>query len=386
VELLEDRCLLSASATPLQLPSNMAGYSKHFKAAAEKHADKAALATPAVGGPRGTAAQRLPDLIVWASEEDGYLYDWTIDTDEPLMPGRRLLRLANAVANVGAGPLELVGGDSNPDGTQIVFQRIYDEASGFTDRLAGTFEFHSTHNHIHFEDFTDYNLRIVTAGDGVGEIVASGQKVSFCLLDVREYDTSLPGAPNSDQYNSCAQFQGISVGWADVYSRSLADQWIDITDVPEGSYWLESEVDPSNRILESDETNNAARIKITLGPPPPDDFPNTFDAATPITLSENAAGTQAGRLDSRGDVDMFSFIAPRKGKVKITQVATGGGLDSFLRVYDSDEQQIAQDDDSGGSMNSKVRIKVAKGQKYYVAAGGYNGDTGLYLLTFARGR
>jgi hypothetical protein len=352
----------------------------------EKHVEKATSLTVATGGPRGAAVERLPDLIVWASEANGYLYDWTIDTDEPLMPGRRLLRLANAVANVGTGPLELVGGDTNPDGTQIVFQRIFDDASGFTDRLAGTFEFHATHNHIHFEDFTNYNLRTVTSGDGVGGIVASGQKVSFCLLDVREYDTSLPGAPNSDHYNSCAQFQGISVGWADVYSRSLPDQWIDITDVPEGTYWLESVVDPTNRILESDETNNATRIKITLGPPPADDFPNTFAEATPVPLSKTGTGTQAGRLDSQGDVDMFSFIAPRKGKVKITQVATGGGLDSFLRVYNSDEQQIAQDDDGAGNMNSKVRIKVTKGQKYYVAASGFNGDMGQYVLTFSKGR
>src|SRR5207247_578097 len=104
----------------------------------------------------------------------------------------------------------------------------------------------------------NYNLRTVTESNGVGDIVASGQKVSFCLLDSRKYDGSLPGAPNSDQYNTCGQLQGISVGWADVYNSRLANQWIDITDVPEGTYWLESEVDPSNRILESDETNNVA--------------------------------------------------------------------------------------------------------------------------------
>jgi len=83
---------------------------------------------------------------------------------------------------------------------------------------------------------------------------------------------------------------------------------------------------------------------------------------------------------------MFSFVAPRKGRAKITQVATGGGLDSFLKIYNSNQQQIAQDDDSGGNMNSKVRFHVAKGQKYFVAAGGYNGDTGQYLLTLDKVR
>jgi hypothetical protein len=385
VESLEERCLLSASRFSLQLPNKPPPHSK-FAKMAEVHVERSTPVIDSDGGPRGAVNQRLPDLIVWASEENGYLYDWRIDTSEPTMPGRRLLRLTNTVANVGTGPVELRGGDTSLDGTQEVFQRIYDDASGFTDRLAGTFVFHPTHGHIHFEDFTNYNLRTVTEGNGVGDIVASGEKVSFCLLDVREYDTSLPGAPNAEQYESCNEFQGISVGWSDVYNASLANQWIDITDVPEGTYWLESVVDPSDRILESDETNNAARIMISLGPPPPDDFPDTFDQATPITLSSTGAGTQAGRLDTRGDVDMFSFIAPRKGRIKITQAATGGELDSFLKVYGSDERQIAQDDDSAGSMNSRVRIKVAKGQKYYVAASGYNGDTGQYLLTFAKGR
>lgn len=382
VESLEDRCLLSSSGVSIQRPVKVPGHSK-VHTVVEKHVVEM---TPVAQSAGGTPTQRLPDLTVWASEENGYLYDWTIDTNEPLMPGRRLLRLSNAVANVGAGPIELHGGTSLADGTQEVFQRIYNDPAGFTDRLAGTFVFHPEHGHIHFEDFTNYNLRAVTENNGVGDIIASGQKVSFCLLDVAKYDGSLPGAPNSEQYESCGQFQGISVGWADVYHSSLANQWIDITDVPDGTYWLESEVDPSNRILESDETNNVARIMITLGPPPPDDFPDTFDLATPVTLSSSGAGTQAGSLDAHGDVDMFSFVAPRRGRLKITQVATGGGLDSYLNVYNSAEQLIEQDDDGAGSLNSKVRIRIAKGQKYYVAAGGYNGDTGQYLLTFGKGR
>jgi hypothetical protein len=54
------------------------------------------------------------------------------------------------------------------------------------------------------------------------------------------------------------------VGWSNVYDKSLPDQWIDVTDVPNGRYWLEVEVDPEGRWIESDETNNIARIKILL--------------------------------------------------------------------------------------------------------------------------
>ena len=57
------------------------------------------------------------------------------------------------------------------------------------------------------------------------------------------------------------------MGWADVYSKGLIGQNIDITDVADGEYWLESVVDPDDHLLEKDETNNATRIKVTIGTP-----------------------------------------------------------------------------------------------------------------------
>ena len=96
---------------------------------------------------------------------------------------------------------------------------------------------------------------------GVGDIVAAGDKVSFCLLDVERYNTSGPGSPH---YLNCGQIQGISVGWADVYDRGLEGQSIEITNVPNGNYWLEVVVDPDNHIIESNENNNVTRIQIAL--------------------------------------------------------------------------------------------------------------------------
>jgi hypothetical protein len=225
----------------------------------------------------------------------------------------------------------------------------------------------------------------VTEGDGVGDVIASGAKISFCLLDVTLHDGSLPGSPNNGEYGSCGSTQGISVGWADVYDDSLADQWIDVTDVPDGDYWLESVVDRNNRIAESDETNNVTRIKITLGPPPPDDFPDTIAEATPIALAARGPTTQTGVIGESRDVDVFSFVAKKKGKTTITQ-SSSGGLDSYLIVYDANQQEIARDDDSGPNLDSRVRIKVQSGQTYYVSAGGFDTDTGPYQITISRGR
>jgi hypothetical protein len=212
----------------------------------------------------GTAPTALPpDLTVWTNRQLSFLYGWTLDYDE--QPGRVLLRLTTAFPNVGTGPIELIGGDLNINGTQDVYQRLYYSDGSHVDAFAGEFVHHPEHHHIHFEGYAEYRLREVTPGGGVGAVVGTGNKVSFCLLDVIKYNRRIPGAPSAPQYSTCnADKQGISVGWADVYQQTLPDQWIDVTDVPDGNYWLEVEVDPDDRLIESNEANNIARIRIAL--------------------------------------------------------------------------------------------------------------------------
>ena len=200
----------------------------------------------------------LPDLVPIAATLGEAL---TIDTTE--QAGRSLLRFSTEVANLGDGPLEIWGGDAS-NGSQDVFQRIYQEDGGSRDVLAGEFVYHPGHGHIHFEGFATYNLKLV---DGSGNIIASGGKTSFCLINIRQPDpqaTAEAGRVHGRGGNSCGNIQGISVGYSDVYSASLDDQWIDITNVADGTYWLEIEADPDNNIVETDESNNTARIQVTI--------------------------------------------------------------------------------------------------------------------------
>jgi hypothetical protein len=214
-----------------------------------------------VAGQKPTAL--LPDMIAWANRPYNLMYGWSLDYDE--QPGHVLLRLSTGIPNQGAGPMELRGGETHEDGTQDVYQRIYYTDGSYEDVLAGVFVHHPEHNHIHFEGYAEYRLREVTAGGGVGDVVGVGNKVSFCLIDVVTYNRHLPGYPTFPQYVTCnADRQGISVGWADVYDKSLPDQWIDVTDIPNGVYWLEVEVDPDNQLVEQDESNNITRIKLVL--------------------------------------------------------------------------------------------------------------------------
>src|SRR5206468_12980423 len=130
--------------------------------------------------------------------------------------------------------------------------------SSYTETLAGTFAV--VNGRLRFTDSADYFLKEVTANDGVGGIVASNQKVAYCLVDSQKITNPPPGTPNNSVYGgtspACGQIMGISVGWADNYGYQLTNQSILLTGVSSGDYWLENVADPLNRLSESDDTNN----------------------------------------------------------------------------------------------------------------------------------
>ncbi len=208
----------------------------------------------------GESADILPDVIT----NSAWLHD-TVEVDD-VEPGRRHLRLSNATPNIGPGILYIYGVlPAHEDGTQDVYQRLFQTGGGYRDVPAGRFVFHPTHDHVHLDDWAQYRLRTVLEGDGVGAVVAEGIKTSYCLRDSTIYNAQLPNFRFPGQFQDCGgTVQGISVGYEDVYTKNLPDQWIDITDLPSGEYWLESEVDPDNHIVEADETNNVARVKVTI--------------------------------------------------------------------------------------------------------------------------
>jgi hypothetical protein len=198
-----------------------------------------------------------PDLIVVPK----YLKDTAIDKQK--IQGRTLLRLSTGVANIGLGPLEIFGGKVVGN-QQEVWQRIYRSDGTSYKMPVGYFVYHPTHRHIHFEDFAIFRLRTVQADNSPGPVVAEGAKTSFCLRDTDVYSTTLPNY-SGKHFTTCdVHTQGVSVGLIDVYRKSLDDQWIDVTNVRSGTYWLETEVDPDKRLYETHKSNNVSREKVRL--------------------------------------------------------------------------------------------------------------------------
>jgi hypothetical protein len=180
---------------------------------------------------------------------------------EVLGDGSRHLRFSTTSVNDGDGPLEVRGGQVTGD-SQQVSQRVYDSAGGFVDYSAGFMTYHVEHAHMHFDDYAEMTLQPV---DAPGASARSGAKQTFCIIDTDKYNTRLPGAPKRAVYTNCSSdVQGMSVGWGDTYRYYLFGQSIDISALPDGVYDLEIRIDPKNKIVEKDDSDNASSVRIQL--------------------------------------------------------------------------------------------------------------------------
>jgi hypothetical protein len=280
------------------------------------------------------AVPQLPDLIAWESgPPQNYMHDGQMD--QTTIRNRVLYRYSQPIANIGEGPLELRE-ETDENFVQDIYQRIYDSMGGVSESFVGTFpNAHPPYGHMFLVGIAEYRIRTVTSGNGVGPVVASQIKTSYGLYDYDDYDTSRPGAPATPQYNGSNQYLGISVGWADVYPSWFAGQYVDVTGVPDGQYWLEAEIDPNDLLQEANETNNITRVLINLVVPDPlivqGDYNNdkVVDAADYVvwrkTLGQPVPRGSGADGDGNGVVEPADFTVWQR---TFGTTALGGGSTS----------------------------------------------------------
>jgi len=152
-------------------------------------------------------------------------------------PGmRRVLVFDTETPNIGSG--DLIVGEPSPSNPDFVFSPC--------------------HGHYHFEGYATYDLV-----DAAGNVVASGHKQAYCMRDDSRFlsDSDVRGAP---LYNCDGGVQGISRGWSDIYDVGLDCQWVDITGVPAGDYYLRTRINPERRIYELDYSNNELLVPVYI--------------------------------------------------------------------------------------------------------------------------
>ena len=255
--------------------------------------------------------------------EINYPDNWFEITPEVEAMGR--IRVGARTPNIGSGPLNLRGADKDgyrwmicydggvadtfsvydpnwneesycPDGStpkHISIQRVYqkkaDGSMDFYEVMVGTMEYHPTHGHMHFNEWTIMSLRIPDPENMENpmewEIVGDGAKVGFCVMDLGNCSSENAGCRDDESvydegellsqddfpnyglggggYGCSPISQGISVGYNDTYGSYLDGMFLNIPlGTCNGDYAVVLEV--PQVMIESRLDNNFTWFPVTL--------------------------------------------------------------------------------------------------------------------------
>ena len=255
--------------------------------------------------------------------EINYPDNWFEITPEVEAMGR--IRVGARTPNIGSGPLNLRGADKDgyrwmicydggvadtfsvydpnwneesycPDGStpkHISIQRVYqkkaDGSMDFYEVMVGTMEYHPTHGHMHFNEWTIMSLRIPDPENMENpmewEIVGNGAKVGFCVMDLGNCSSENAGCRDDEsvydegellsqddfpnyglgggEYGCSPISQGISVGYNDTYGSYLDGMFLNIPlGTCNGDYAVVLEV--PQVMIESRLDNNFTWFPVTL--------------------------------------------------------------------------------------------------------------------------
>lgn len=307
----------------------------------------------------------LPDLIVWPNSANPTITSQSFASShcavqEGLITAgtHRLLRFNTESRNTGTADLALGAPAGNP-----------------------LFEYASCHGHYHLYGYMSYRLL-----DSNGQVVNTGFKTGFCLLDSSRWD---PNASPNSKYD-CSN-QGIQKGWGDVYTSQLDGQWIVIDGVPDGSYSLEMTVNPYRVLQEANYANNTVLVPVVIGTVANDNFASAqvLDANfTTVSGANVNASAEAGEPSHAGVTARRSVWykwRPASNQA-VTLDTAGSTFDTLLAVYTgtsvSQLTSIASNDDISypGTLQSRVSFTASGGVDYMIAVDGYGGASGSIKL------
>jgi Lysyl oxidase len=227
----------------------------------------AAIAWAGTSSEPGDAPERLPDLDQVAP--------YSLEVTRDRAGGGYRLGFGSAVDNLGAGALIVSGRRPRGSTPNMTADQLVERAGAPFAVVEGVGKLRYVrspdHAHWHLLGFERYELR--RPGDDAA--LVTDRKTGFCLGDryaVRRA-RDLPRRPPDPVYTRrcglgdtarLGLIQGISVGYGDEYEPNLEGQSLSLKGVEDGRYVLVHRVNVDRALRESDYTNNASSLLLSL--------------------------------------------------------------------------------------------------------------------------
>ncbi|MGH2775643.1 MAG: hypothetical protein ACRDJT_09465 [Actinomycetota bacterium] len=184
---------------------------------------------------------------------------------------RQFLRFAATVWVDGASGLHVEGFRRQNEDVMDANQYFYEGGEIVGKSPVGEFEYDARrgHTHWHFTQFAAYRL---VSADG-GNVVRS-TKEAFCLAPTDPLDLTVEGAefrPDDIGFGSnCGGASSLWVkeilplGWGDTYHQYRPGQSFNITNLPNGTYFIEVEANPAGLLHDANPSNDVERRKVII--------------------------------------------------------------------------------------------------------------------------
>jgi hypothetical protein len=188
---------------------------------------------------------------------------WGIGIRNKQKSGRAFMSFGATAWNAGPGPLVVEGFRDPASPTMDAFQYFYENGEPVSKRPAGTLDYDSRdgHQHWHFNDFAAYSLL-----DANKVKVLDSGKEAFCLAPTDPIDLTVTGADWRPWFTGLGTACGdegslwirevLGTGWGDTYTQYRPGQSFEITDLPNGTYYIRVLANPDNALLEGSASNN----------------------------------------------------------------------------------------------------------------------------------
>ena len=225
------------------------------------------------------------------------------------------------------------------------------------------------------------NGRITVGSHVSGQINTAGDHDWFqinltanTLYDIRQNADS---GSLLDSYLRLRDSSGRELTYDDDDGQNL-NSWIAFTPSVTGTYYLDAG-GFSNSLGAYSLSVASRESTVSVTPAVADDYASGIATNGRITVGSHVSG----QINTAGDHDWFQINLTADRQYQIRQNAdsdSSSRLDSYLRLMDTNGQELAHNDDDGGNLNSLIVFTPSVTGIYYVDAGAFGNSLGAYSL------